>query len=99
MQQTIPIQPVAAQTFQATLGAQDCQITLRQFGNGLYIDVLNNTTNTPIVSGRYCVDRVSIIRPAYLGFVGWLYFVDVTQAGQDPDYTGLGSRYQLVYES
>lgn len=97
MQQIIPIQAVAAQTFQATLGNQNCQITLRQLGNGLFIDVAVN--GVPVVSGRYCVDRVSIIRPSYLGFVGWLYFVDITQASEDPVYTGLGTQFLLVYES
>lgn len=97
MQQIIPVQAVPAQTFQVQLGSQNCRITLNQFGNGLYFSLSIN--GVIIVSGRYCVDRVNIIRPAYLGFIGWIYFVDVTQAGQDPDYKGLGTRYLLVYES
>ena len=51
-----------------------------------------------VIAGRYCNDRVGLVRQAYLGFTGWLYFVD-TQGGDDPYYTGLGSRYILVYES
>lgn len=94
-QQNIPIQPVPSQTFQVTLGAQNCQITLQWMDTGLYLSLSIN--GNPIVSGKLCVDRVSLIRQTYLGFAGWLYFVD-TQGDNDPYYTGLGSRYLLVYE-
>lgn len=95
-QQVLPVQPQAAQTFEATLSGQDCTITLRQLALGLFIDLA--VSGNPILSGRYCVDRVGLVRYAYLGFIGWLYFVD-TQDSSDPYYTGLGSRYLLVYES
>lgn len=93
----MPIQPVPAQVFQATLGGQNCSITLQQMSTGLYLSLSIN--GTPIVSGKYANDRVSLIREAYLGFSGWLYFVDTTGQGSDPYYTGLGSRYLLVYEA
>lgn len=96
-QQTLAIQPVPAQTFQATLGNQNCSITLQQMSTGLYVSLLIN--GNPIISGKYANDRVNLIRQAYLGFVGWLYFVDTTGQGRNPYYTGLGSRYLLVYES
>lgn len=73
-QQVIPVQPVPAQTFQVTLGTQNCQITLQQMSTGLYISLSIN--GTAIISGKLCLDRVNLIRQAYLGFVGWLYFVD-----------------------
>jgi hypothetical protein len=96
MQQVIPVQPLPAQTFGATLGGQACTITLQQMVTGLFVSLA--IAGSPILSGRYCNDRVGLVRQAYLGFVGWLYFVD-TQGGNDPDYAGLGSRYILVYES
>lgn len=96
-QQVIPIQAVPAQTFQATLGTQNCQITLQQMSTGLFASLLIN--GTPIISDKYCNDRVNLIRQAYLGFTGSLYFVDTTGQQQDPNYAGLGSRYLLVYES
>jgi hypothetical protein len=96
-QQVIPVQPVPSQTFQATLGTQNCQITLQWMSTGLYASLSIN--GTPIISGRRCVDRVNLIRQAYLGFTGWLYFVDTTGQGRNPNYTGLGSRFLLVYES
>jgi hypothetical protein len=96
-QQAIPIQTVPSQTFQATLGTQNCQITLQHMSTGLFASLsINGVT---IISGRLCVDRVNLIRQAYLGFVGWLYFVDSSGKGCDPNYKGLGSRYLLVYES
>lgn len=95
-QQVIPIQPVPSQTFQATLGTQNCSITLQWMACGLFLSL--SIAGSPIVSGKYCNDRVSLIREAYLGFAGWLYFVDSTGKGGDPNYEGLGSRYLLVYE-
>lgn len=96
-QQVLPIQAVPAQTFQATLNGQNCQITLQQMATGLFASL--SIAGVPIISGRYCNDRVSLIRQVYLGLIGWLYFVDSSGQGQDPSYTGLGSRYLLVYES
>lgn len=95
-QQALPVQPIPAQTFQATLGTQDCTITLTQRSTGLFIDL--EVSGNPILSGIYCNDRVSLVRRAYLGFVGWLYFVDTTNQGVDPSYDGLGTRYILIYE-
>jgi hypothetical protein len=96
-QQVIPIQPIPSQTFQATLGTQNCQITLQQMSTGLFASL--SIDGTLIISGKYCNDRVNLIRQAYLGFTGWLYFVDTTGQQQDPNYAGLGSRYFLIYES
>lgn len=50
----------------------------------------------PIVQGVLCLNNCLIVREPYLGFVGDLSFVD-TQGTNDPDYTGLGGRYQLQY--
>ena len=96
-QQVLPIQPVPSQTFQATLGTQNCSITLQQMSTGLFVSL--SISGAPIISGKYANDRVNLIRQSYLGFVGWLYFVDSSGKGRDPDFSGLGSRYLLVYES
>jgi hypothetical protein len=95
-QQTLPIQPVASQTFQAILGGQNCTITLQQMSTGLYLTLV--IAGAVIVGSKYCADRVSLVRYAYLGFVGYLYFVDISGAGEDPSYEGLGSQFLLVYE-
>lgn len=96
-QQTIDIQALPSQTFQVSLGSQNCLITLQQMNSGLFISL--SIAGKLIIAGKYCNDRVSLIRQAYLGFVGWLYFVDTLGSGLDPYYTGLGTRYVLVYES
>jgi hypothetical protein len=73
-QQTLPIQPLPAQTFQATLGGQNCQITLQQRSTGLFASLWID--NNPIILSRYCNDRVNLVRQSYLGFDGYLYFID-----------------------
>lgn len=95
-QYVIPVQAVPAQTFQITLGTQNCTITLRQLSTGLFLDL--SVSGSPVVSGTYCNDRVNLVRRAYLGFSGSLYFVDTTHAGSDPSYDGLSTRYLCVYE-
>jgi hypothetical protein len=97
MWQTLAIQPLPAQTFNATLGAQNCTILLQQMRTGLFASLA--IAGLPIISGRYCNDRVNLIRQKYLGFTGCLYFVDTTGEGLNPNYAGLGSRYLLIYES
>lgn len=92
--QTVPLTAVASQTLNAVLGNQNCTLNIYTLSTGLFMDVLIN--NAPILSGALCLNQVSIIRDAYLGFVGDLVFTD-TQGANDPDYTGLGSRYQLIY--
>ena len=94
--QVLPVQPLPIQTFDATLGNQNCTITLRQLATGLFIDLA--VSGNPIISGVYCNDRVNLVRRKYLGFGGALYFVDTSGQGNDPSYTGLGTRYLLVYE-
>ena len=52
-----------------------------------------------IVCGVLCENLNRIVRSLYLGFSGDFVFFD-TQGGndpQDPIYTGLGSRFVLVY--
>jgi hypothetical protein len=60
----------------------------------MYFDLTLN--GTLIVSTMICLDRVNLVRYAYLGFIGNLAFID-TQGTTDPVYTGLGSRYILTY--
>jgi len=62
---------------------------------GLFIDVFVN--NQLIIGGVICENLNRIVRDSYLGFIGDLIFYDTTKGGNDPDYTGLGSRYLLVY--
>lgn len=92
--QIIPLAAVPSQAFGVTLGAQLCQINIYTEDTGLYLDLAVN--NVPLVRAVICMDRVKLVREAYLGFLGDLVFED-TQGLTDPVYTGLGARYQLVY--
>jgi len=91
---TVPIIDAPSQTLSATLGGQNCRLSLRTFTTGLYLDLYIN--DTPIVVGAVCLDRCLSIRAAYTGFVGDLMFVD-TQGNDDPSSPGLGTRFVLVY--
>lgn len=94
--QNIPLLATPNQTLKCVLGGQYCTIRLMTTPVGMLIDVLVN--ESPIVHGVICHDRNRLIRYPYLGFVGDLVFFD-TQGSQAPEYSGLGSRYQLLYLS
>jgi hypothetical protein len=91
----IPLSPLPSQTLSVMLNGQQCQINVYQKSTGLYFDL--SIVNLPIVTGMLCRDRVSLIRHEYLGFIGVIFFCDL-QGTNDPEYSGLGSRYVLVYE-
>lgn len=95
MPQVVPLQPVPSQTLQIVLGNQSCILNVYQSDAGLFMDVLVN--NAPVKEGVLCQNLNRIIRYLYFGFVGDFEFVDTTGAGEDPDYSGLGSRFQLLY--
>lgn len=91
----IPIQAVPNQTLAVTLVRQAAQIAIRQNGNNLFFDLQLN--GGYIVRTRICRDRQRLLLDAkYRGFVGDFAFVD-TQGVTNPNYVGLGARYQLFY--
>lgn len=96
MTQVVPSQAVPNQTTQIVLNNQVCQIELFQSPDALFINLYVN--DNPIIEGGICQDRNLIVRDLYLGFDGDFVFVD-TQGSSDPSYTGLGSRYFLLYLS
>lgn len=91
----IPIRPVPNQSLSVQLGAQGCQLNIRQTLYGLFMDVYVN--NNLIIGGVICENLNRIVRDSYLGFIGDLIFYDLTQLDADPEYVNLGSRYFLVY--
>lgn len=91
----IPIITTPHQVFSITLGGQQCRIAVRQLSTGVYLDLTANGVR--VLASRICRDRVRLVRADYLPFSGNLVFID-TQGKQDPDYTGFGARFQLVYE-
>lgn len=91
----IPLQPVPIQTLAVTLARQPVQIALRQNGDSIYFDLINN--GSYVVRTRVCRDRQRLLLDAaYHGFAGDFAFVD-TQGTDDPQFAGLGSRYLLAY--
>lgn len=95
-QYIIPLSPISKQTFSVVLGSQNCQITIDQRGDwGVFVSVAVDSVS--IVNSSMARDRVGLVRYAYTGFIGELYFVD-TLGNTDPDYTGFGTQYLMVYD-
>ena len=90
----VPLQPVPNQAVTVNLAEQQVQINVYQKRTGLFCDVY--LANALLVAGVLCHDRDRIVRDSYFGLIGDLGFVD-QQGFNDPDYTGLGSRYLLYY--
>jgi hypothetical protein len=95
MSLVIPIQPVPAQTVLTVLSNQNCQINIYQRNKSLYVDL--NSNGTDMCIGCLALNAVPLDAcNSYDGFQGNLYLID-TQGSEDPQYTGLGARWQLVY--
>lgn len=94
--QVVPTQAVPNQTINVVLANQNCTINLRQTDYGMFGDLLVN--DEPIVQGVACENLNRWVRDVYLGFAGDVCVQD-TQGLSDPVYTGLGTRFQLVYLS
>lgn len=92
----IPLNAVPSQILSVQLGAQSCRIGVRQRRTGLFVDLY--VQDTPIALGMKALDRKFMVRAAYTGFIGDLFFVD-TQGEADPQFDGLGSRWQLAWDS
>lgn len=90
----IPLQAIPVQTVSVALDGQSVQISLRQQPNGLFVDVTSDGVN--INFNVLALNRNPLIRQPYRGFSGQLMFRDV-QGNSDPDYTGLASRFELIY--
>jgi hypothetical protein len=91
---TIPTTPTPSQTLQTSVANQPLVVNLYQKAQGLFADVVAN--GVPVTTAVLCLDAVPLVAADYLGLAGNLMFID-TQGSSDPDYTGLGSRFQLVY--
>lgn len=90
----IPLQAVPAQTVRTTLAQQSVTIVVRQISAGVLVDLVSGGAS--VITGKLARDRLRLVRRPYLGFTGDLAFVD-TQGTSDPDHSGLGDRWLLVY--
>lgn len=96
MIQEIPLIVAPAQNMSVLLGGQSCRINLYQKSTGLFVDLYVN--DGLIIGGVICENNNPIVRSAYFPFVGDIFFND-TQGTDDPDYTGLGGRFQFIWDS
>lgn len=92
--QAVPIQPVPSQIVKTVLDAQNFQIAIYQKNDGIFVDI--NVDGTEIVAAVIARDAVGLACRQYAGIEGNLLFID-TQGSLDPEYSGLGTRWQLVY--
>ena len=65
-------------------------------GTALFVDLAVN--EVAVASGIIARDGTLLLRYPRLGFVGDLLFVDM-QGAADPQWTGLGERWRLVWLS
>ena len=93
----VPLQPVPAQIVNVLLNNQSVILTLRQLATGLFMNVISN--GAEVVGLVACQNLNRIVRDLYFGFEGDFVFLDNSGAGEDPDFTGLGARYSLIYLS
>lgn len=93
----VPLQAVENQAVTVSLGGQSCQINVYAKSTGLFVDLYVN--NALVVAGVLALNLTLIVRSAYLGFIGDLAFVDQSGAGDDPEYSGIGSQFLLYYLS
>lgn len=92
--QTIPLRAIPNQTVSVILGAQNVQIDVYQKRVGLFVNVYID--GAIIVAGVLAQNLRRLVRDAYHGLKGDLTFVDM-QGADSPHYTGIGTRYSLVY--
>jgi hypothetical protein len=92
--QFIPLQTIPNQAILTTLGTDDVQINVYQKTTGMFLDLYLD--GTLLLSGVLCRNLTPLVMSRYLGFPGDLCWYD-TQGSSDPVYTGLGTRWALVW--
>ena len=92
--QSVPLTSNPSQTLTTTLNGQICQINIYQKAYGLFCDLY--VSGNLIIAGVIAENINRIVRSVYLGFQGDLFFYD-TQGKDNPYYTGLGTRWELIY--
>jgi hypothetical protein len=92
--QQIVLQPVPSQQLQVVLDGQQCQIAVYVKMQCMFFDITVN--GVPLAYAVQAKNLVNLVPTSYLGFAGWLVFFD-TQGSDDPEYSGLGTRWVLLY--
>ena len=96
--QVIPLQAIPNQSLFATLGASSIQTQLNIYQKltGLFMDILLLPA-TPVVYGALARNMTFACLNSYLGFTGDLAWIDISGAGDNPIYEGLGTQVALLY--
>lgn len=94
--QTIAAQAIPNQQLQCQLAGQIVTLTIIQQNFGMFMTV--EVGGDTIIAGVICLNLNRIVRDAYLGFLGDFIWYD-SQGEDDPIYTGIGTRFQLIYLS
>lgn len=90
----IPLTATPSQETSCTLAGLSCRLWVRQLATGMYLDLWVESHLT--LAGCLARDRVDMVQNPASCFAGTLLFAD--QYGtQDPDYTGLGGRFLLLF--
>ena len=105
--EVVPLTAVPSQLVSPVLNSQSTSISIYQLGfppnAALYFDLVAN--GSPIVNCRKCraysgslteAPPFMLLDARYQDFEGDFLFLD-TQGDQDPQYSGLGTRWLLVY--
>lgn len=90
----ISLEKQKSQAINVTLAGQSCDIRLIQYSSFLYMDLTVN--GRPIMQGVPCLNTNRMVRYAYLGFLGDLFFSDL-EGNEHPHSDGLGDRFRLYY--
>jgi hypothetical protein len=92
--QQIPLAAVPSQSFGITLDGQNCVLSVYQKTTGLYFDL--SVGGSPVTTTVRCLNEARLCQDRQYLFTGDFLFYDA-QGDSDPSYTGLGSRFVLIY--
>jgi hypothetical protein len=95
---TIPLRAVPNQVVTFVIGSQNQQnqVNVYQKSIGMFLDLYVN--EEPVLSAVLCRNLTPLVINSYIGFpTGDLIFVDTLGLNADPLYTGLGTRWFLLY--
>lgn len=94
----LPLESDAFFSYDIKLDGGAYRITIRwnQADQAWYMDIVGNS-NTVVKKGIKLVGGTNLLEPFAVLELGALYVVDLEGEDLDPDFEGLGDRYQLVY--
>lgn len=96
----VPLRAEPNQSLQIVLAGQNCTLRFVTRDGVLYSDLAMSGGDgwSLVWAGVACRERVGLKLYPYQAFRGQLVFVDL-QGDGDPEWTGLGDRWRLVYLS